>query len=564
MADLRCSGGAGAIAVVAVSASLALAGAGAAEVDWRASGRFGVVVAGGAEAVLAGVELLEAGGNAADAAVATILALSVTDYGSFCFGAEAPFMIYLASEKKVKVLSGMGGAPLDPAAQEWYLEHGIPKGRDLKNAAVPSAPSVCFEALSLFGTKSFEEAAAPALRLLDRGKEPWHANLAATLRKLIETERNTEGSRVGKLRAARDRFYKGDIADALEAWYIEKGSFLRKADLAAHATRLEEPVAVTYRGYTVAKCGTWTQGPYLCETLRLLEGFPLKDMGRVSADRIHVCAEALKLALADRDFYYGDPLFVDVPIRELLSEEYAKIRRPLIDMRAASREIRPGDPIGLRAVRGPGEHKPAPGGTTTCCVADRWGNVVAATPSGNPPYVEPPGGTTGVTHGTRLTSFNTTRGHPNCIAPGKRPRITLTPTIAYKEGGPVIAISVAGGDLQDQATLAVLLELIEFGARPEEAVIAPRFSTAHHEDSFDPKPDRRAALVKPGSLTISSSIRGDVRKDLVARGHEVAVTEKPIAAPAALLLDPETGIAYGAGDPAAGRHAAAALPPGKR
>lgn len=528
------------------------------EAGWRAEGSHGVVAAGGREAVRAGVEILEAGGNAADAAVATILALAVTDYGSFAIGAECPFLIYLAKERRVRVLSGMGGAPLDPAAIAWYLERGIPTGRDLKSAAVPSAPSVLFEALRLFGTKSFEEVAAPALGLLDRGREAWHPRLAATLRKLIEAERRSAGAREEKLEAARDRLYEGDIADELEAWYVERGSFLRKVDLAAHATRVEDPVTVAYRGYTVAKCGPWTQGPYLSQTLRLLEGFPLREMGRLTADGIHVRVEALKLALADRDAYYGDPLFADVPLRELLSEEYAKVRRPLIDLRSASKEIRPGDPIGLRPLRGPGEIRPAPGGTTTCCVADRWGNVVAATPSGNPPYVEPPGGATGIGHATRLTSFNTSLGHPNCIAAGKRPRITLTPTIAYREGGPVIAVSVAGGDLQDQVTLSVLLEMIEFARRPDEAVTAPRFATGHHEDSFDPRPERSRAVVKLGGLTLASSIPKEVREALAARGHEVAVAEKPIGAPVAVLFDPETGIAYAAGDPAAGRHAGAA------
>lgn len=528
-------------------------------IGWKAEGSLGVVAAGGADAVRAGLSLLEAGGNAADAAVATILALAVTDHGLFSIGAEVPLLIHDARRGEVKALSGMGGAPLDPKAIAWYLENGIPKGLDLRSAAVPSAPSLCFEVLCLYGTRSFKEAAAPALRLLDRGSEAWHPDLAATLRKLIDREQETEGSREEKLRAARARFYEGDIADDLEAWYIEKGSFLRKADLAAHETRVEDPVSATYRGHTVYKCGPWTQGPYLCQTLRLLEPFPLREMGHRSADTIHVAVEALKLALADRDAYYGDPLFTRVPLAELLSDAYTRIRVPLIDPREASWEVRPGDPIALKALKGPGVSRPAPGGTTTCCVADRWGNVVAATPSGNPPYVFPAGGRTGVTHGTRLTSLNTQKGHPNAIEAGKRPRITLTPTLVLKDGKPVLAISVAGGDLQDQTTLNLLLSAIDFGLRPEEAVRAPRFATAHHEDSFDPRGDRKATFGKVGGLTLHAGIADDVAEDLAARGHDVTRTRKPVGAPVMILIDAETGMAYAAGDPEAGRHAGAVV-----
>jgi gamma-glutamyltranspeptidase/glutathione hydrolase len=531
----------------------------AASIGWKASGRDGVVAAGKAEAVAAGLWALEANGNAADAAVATILALAVTDYGLFEFGAEVPILVYSAKTGGVKVLSGQGGAPLDPEAIRWYEANGIPKS-GMKAAAVPGAPSACFAALERFGTMRFEIAAVPMLALLDRGKEDWHPRLAATVRKLIETERAAPGTREEKLRAARSRFYVGDIAADLEAWYIENGGFLRKADLAAHVTRIEDPVTVSYRGYAVAKCGPWTQGPYLCQALRLLEGFDLKAMGRGSADFVHISAEALKLALADRDAWYGDPLFVDVPMAALLSDAYTKIRAPLIDPKRASREVRPGDPIALRALRGPGAYRPAPGGTTTCCVADRWGNVVAATPSGNPPFVQPPGGKTGVTHATRLSSLNTAPGHPNRIEPGKRPRITLTPTLVLREGKPALAISVAGGDLQDQTTLNLLLDWIEFGLEPEEAVRAPRFATGHHEGSFDPARDRAKAVGALGSLRVSKGTSAEAIEELRRRGHEVTVSSGPLGNPVMIRIDPATGLAHAAGDPDAGRHAGAAGP----
>jgi gamma-glutamyltranspeptidase/glutathione hydrolase len=522
--------------------------------SWNASGNYGAVAAGGKESVAAGISLLEAGGNAADAAVAVLLALSVTDYGMYAIGAEIPFMIYDAKTQKVRVLSGLGSAPLDPQAMEWYRKNGIPSHGDIKAAPVPGAIGLCFTALKKFGTVPFQQAVAPTLKLLDQGNELWHSNLARTFRRLIDTEKTTTGSRKEKLQAARDRFYKGDIADELVAFYTENGSFLRKADLAAHVTREEDPATTNYRGYTVCKCGPWTQGPYLLQTLRLLEGFDLKSMGHASPETIHLLTEALKLGLADRDEYYGDPLFVDVPLEALLSDPYTKIRRGLIDMKTASAEIRPGDPIAMKAVKKSGSYRPGPGGTTTCVVADRWGNLVAATPSGNGPYAICE--ELGIAHGNRLRSLNTTPGHPNCLEPGKRPRITLTPTLVLKEGKAVIAISVAGGDLQDQTTLNCLLNHIEFGMPPAEAVTAPRFSTGHHQDSFNADPQREKTLVKLTSLTLSEEIPQNVKDDLRSRGHIIETSKVPIATPVMLTRDPDSGIMCAAGDPKTGRHAA--------
>jgi gamma-glutamyltranspeptidase/glutathione hydrolase len=524
------------------------------EITWHASGTGGAVVAGGKEAVAAGLSMLKQGGNAADAAAATLLALSVTDFGYFAIGAEIPLIIYDARNKEVKVLCGLGGAPLDPKAMDWYYQNGIPGKGGMKAAPVPGALSLCAAVVKLYGTMSFEQVAAPTLSLLDAGDKDWQPKLAVTFRKLIETERNTSGTREEKLRAARDRFYKGDIADALEAFYIKQGGFLRKKDLAAHVTRIEEPVKVQYRGYTVYKCGPWTQGPYLCQTLRLLEGFDLRKMGHMSADYVHVLTEALKLGFADRDEYYGDPLFVDVPMAALLSDRYTRLRRPLIDMNKASTEVRPGDPIKMKAVKVPGHYQPGVGGTTTCVVGDRWGNMVAATPSGNPPYSICP--ETGVAHGNRLRSLNTTPGHPNRIEPGKRPRITLTPTLVLKDGKPVIAISVAGGDLQDQTALICLLNLIEFGIMPKDSVRAPRFSTGHHEGSFNPNPDRRKTLGKLGDLALEDCISEEVLAELKKRGHKTRTFSGANSHPVMLYVDHDTGMMYVAGDPRVGRHAA--------
>ena len=221
------------------------------EITWHAQGKGGAIAAGGKEATAAGLSILKQGGNAADAATATLLALSVTDYGYFVIGAEVPLIIYDAGKKEVKVLSGLGGAPLGPKAMDWYYKHGIPGEGGMKSAPVPAALSLCFKLEKLYGTMSFEQVVTPSLALLDKAEKDWHPKLAATFRKLIETERKTKGTREEKLQAARDRFYKGDIADSLEAFYIREGGFLRKKDLAAHVTRLEDPVKIQYCGYTV-------------------------------------------------------------------------------------------------------------------------------------------------------------------------------------------------------------------------------------------------------------------------------------------------------------------------
>lgn len=528
-------------------------------IGWQAASKTGAVAAGAAEAVAAGIALLEADGNAADAAAATILALNVTDHGACSIGGEVPVLIYDAQKQEVKALSGQGGAPLSSQAIDWYMKNGIPN-HDIKMAPVPSVVDLCITLLQRYGTKSFREVVAPTLALLDAGQEPWRPNLAVTLRRMVESEEQTSGSRVERLQAACDRFYGrhsqcSDIAEDLEAFYIEQGGFLRREDLAAHKTLIEEPVAVDYRGYTVYKCGPWTQGPYLCQALRLLEGFDIKGMGHLSADYVHVAIEALKLAMADRDEYYGDPNFVDVPLAALLSDAYTAIRRPLIEMGQASHEVRPGDPYNMKPLKGRGTLHPTVGGTTTCVVADRWGNMVAATPSANV-YHAGGSGRAGVTYGNRLRSLNTTPGHPNCIQPGKRPRITLTPTLVLKGGRPVLAISVAGGDLQDQATLNLLLDFIEFGMEPAVAVTAPRFVTAHHQHSFDPNPVREQTFIQAGSLTISDQVDPHVREELARRGHQVVTKSGPIATPVMLYADPASGVYYAAGDPAAGRHAA--------
>jgi len=520
----------------------------------------GVVVSGKAAATAAGLKILDKGGNAADAGAATLLALSVTYVGAFCIGGEIPILVYSADQKNVKLLEGQGEAPRDPKAIAWYMEHGIPDG-DVKAAAVPSTVDAVVTLLKLYGTKSFEEVVQPTLAILDAGGPSWYidtgsrqrietgvnwqADLAVTLRKLVESEKGAKGTRQQKLQAVSDRFYRGDIADALQAWYIEKGGFLRKADLAAHKTPVVDPLQTTYRGYTVYKAGPLTQGPYLSQTLRLLESFDLKKMGFNSADYIHTVIEAEKLALADRDEYYGDPNFVKVPMQQLLSDPYTEMRRKLIDPTKASLELRPGDPYNMKPTKPPTITGPWHGGTTVMCVTDKFGNVIAATPSGLSSTAGV-AGRTGIIHGSRLTSLNTFAGTPDVIQPGKRPRITLSPTLLFHDNQPVMAISVAGGDQQDQAAIQVILNYVEFGMSPEQAFNAPRFSTTHFISSFG---QDRADL---GSLSVPSTLPEKVQADLRGRGHVVTVSHSGVGGVALIGIDPKTRKATAVG-PAAGK-----------
>jgi gamma-glutamyltranspeptidase/glutathione hydrolase len=539
---------------------------------WQASGPSGAVSAGGFAAVEAGLEVLKAGGNATDAAVAVILALSVTDSSAFCFGGEVPILIHSAGTGQVVVIGGQGVAPRLATRDYFAARGGIPL-RGIEPAAVPAALDACLTALDRFGTMTFNQVVTPTLRLLDKGQRPWHTDLARTLRELTvaetqaqrpndpapatrETGRLPDRSR--GLRLVADAFYRGTIARRIDAWSRDSGGLLRYNDLATHVTRVEEPVSVDYKGYAIYKCGPWTQGPYLLQALQILEGFPLSSMGHNSAQAIHLTVEALKLGLADRDTYFADPLFQDVPTGRLLDPGYASKRRGLLDSDRASLMRRPGDPRSGKAELDPGadpaqRRGPAPTtashDTTTCVVADRWGNMVAATPSGWSGVLA---GDTGVWLGSRLQSFNLWPGHPNVIEPGKRPRITLSPTIVLKQGRPVLGISVAGGDNQDQMTLQLVLNDLEFHLKPATSVTAPRFMSDHLIGSFGQKPP---AL---GRLRINPDVGPDTLDSLRTRGHTLAPGPGPLgAAPSVISIDPETLSIQAAGDPRAGRHALA-------
>jgi gamma-glutamyltranspeptidase/glutathione hydrolase len=279
-------------------------------------------------------------------------------------------------------------------------------------------------------------------------------------------------------------------------------------------------------------------------------------MGHNSVDHVHALVESLKLGLADRDRYFADPDFEQVPLKPMISKEYADLRRDLIDMERASMEIRPGDPDRMQAYVKPDRRESGEPGqdhdTTTCIVADGQGNVVVATPSGWGDIGTDIGGT-GVRLSSRLMSFRSGPGfedHPNVVAPGKRPATTLTPTLVTREGKPVIGVSVAGGDMHDQCAMNILLNLIDFGMEPDRAVSAPRVATPHHVNWFFQTPPIL------GVLHHEPDLDAGIGDGLRARGHNMAEYAGPLANPSLVVIDHDKGILWGAGDPDAGRHVA--------
>ncbi len=535
------------------------------EISYHSQGSNGVVAASDPPTIQAGLDMLAKGGNAADASVAVILAETVTDFPRFGAGGEVIYMYYDVKSQKVKVLSGLGEAPLSREGIDWYMKNGIPSS-NIKAALVPSVIDLCVKALQLYGTLSFGETVMPAIKLLESGKEVsmeiskdliWYPDLAKTYKKLIEAEMNTKGDRIQKLQAVADRFYRGDIADSLDAWYKRVGAFFTKEDLAKHVTEVEDPITIEYRGYSVYKTNTWTQGPVMLETLRLIDNFDIAKFVYLSPEYIHIVTEALKLSLADRDTYYGDPLFVNVPLKNLISKQYAKLRYPLIDLNKASDECRPGDPINMKALlENGGKYLNVEGGTTTCSVIDKWGNMVAASPSGWGSNAGA-GGSTGVTHGTRLKSFNTLKGHPNCIEPGKRPRVTLSPTIVLKNGKPVMAMSIEGGDTQEQNSVNLFHAILVYGMKPYDAVTLPRFTTNQYQDSFNPSSDRNKAYPSNRLLIVREGISIDCWNSLKKLGHSISLAKDgdkvAIGHPSIVYLDQKSGVAFGATDPSTAR-----------
>ncbi|MDX1982310.1 MAG: gamma-glutamyltransferase family protein [Bryobacteraceae bacterium] len=542
--------------------------------------------------VEAGFRLLAAGGNAVDAGVAAALAASVTEQARFGIGGEMPLIIKMAGKPPV-VISGVGTAP-EKATVEYYRgrqaepwEDGRDKppipAQGIRSAILPGVFDGLILALRKYGTKSFAEVAAPAIEYADafpvgeeftvfisrnrRLLESWPTSkkffmpngeppvrgeilrlpdLAKTLRELVAAEKKARGKRDRKLQAVRDLFYKGDLARRFSEFSEANGGLITRKDMAAFAAEEDKPVCATYRGYEVCKPGFWTQGPVMIQALNILEGFDLKAMGHNSPQYLHTVVEAVKLAFADRDRFYGDPKFSKIPADTLLSKEYAAERRKLIDPNRASMESRPG--TFLPPLPPPSATTTSSGAqdTTSVDVVDRYGNVFSATPSGAwlPSVIA---GDTGIPFSTRLQSFVLTPGHANQLGPGKRPRVTLSPTMVLKDGKPYLVMSTPGGDNQDQAMLQTLLNLIDFGMHSQEAAEAPRFQTEHFYSSF-----ANHEFV-PGKLNVEGRVPRSVTDALMMMGHRVQVTGDWSNGSAPVLIKIENGVLEGGADPRRGR-----------
>jgi gamma-glutamyltranspeptidase / glutathione hydrolase len=560
----------------------------------------GVVAAGRTFTVDAGARIMGAGGNAIDGGVASIFAASVVEISHFGLGGEAPIIIYSARDQRVIVVNGQGPAPKAATPQLFAGKDVIP-GNGPLGATLPAAVDSASIALAKYGTRSLTEVLQPAIALADgfpmyeflhhyfeserAACEPYQwtmrtyypggritpvgemfrqPNLAATLRALAAAEQAAlarGASREQAIEAGRDAFYKGPIARDMTAAVREAGGVMTEEDLAGYHGRIEEPASAPYRGYTVYKAGFWNQGPALLQTLRILEGFNLTEMGSGSADALHTTVEAIKLAYADRDRYYGDPDFTRVPGDVLLSGPYAALRRALIDPKHASLEQRPGDPArGMALLNAPNpvasafrrniqrnetELEKEHGDTTSLQVADADGNLFSATPSSGwilgGAFVA---GATGVPMSNRMQAFNLDPASPNVLAGGKRPRTTLTPTIVLKDGKPFLAIGTPGGDSQDQQILLVLLNILDFGMDVQAAIEAPRVNSLHPVSSFD---NHRA---QPGVLEVESTLAPSVLDELRARGH-VLLVRRPFGISTGIVaagMDPVTGRLRGGAD----------------
>lgn len=511
-------------------------------------------------ASLAATRILDRGGNAVDAGVAAGLCLNVTQPDLTNIGGVAPICLYQADAGRVYTVSGLGTWPRETDLDYFVRKGHIPVG--LPRSVVPAAMGAWLTALERFGTMTFREVAEPATELAADGfavhsvmhdtmAEPdavaqlrrWPSNaeifldgngnplavgercvqtdLAATLTKLADA--GTGANREQGIAAARDRFYRGDIAERMVRFARDNGGWLSTSDLAGFEPEVEEALTVNYRGYDVYGCGPWCQGPLVLQTLNILEGYDLAAIPLGSVDHYHVILEALKAGFADRDRYYGDPRFVDVPLDGLLSKEYAATRRAGIDLGAASPGMpEPGDAWAFSAAeRVPSEWTfpepvggPAQPDTSYLCVVDSAGNAFSATPSD---------GVTGTPIVPGLGCIISSRGvqswidqrHPAAIRPGKRPRLTPNPGMVVKPGEFVMPYGTPGADVQPQAMVQFLVGHLDHGLDPQRAVETPRAATYSYPGTHDPHP-YRAGLVR-----VEGKAGADVARGLAERGHRV-------------------------------------------
>jgi len=576
-------------------------------------GRHWMAITGKPLAATAGALTFARGGNAVDAAAA-MLAAACTMWDTLGWGGETQALVYDPRAKKVIGLNALGVAPTG-ATPEYFGSKALryPPEYGALAAVTPGTPGGLITMLSEWGRLSLAEVLAPAIEMADgypieaqlanaierqkgmlagwpyskavflphlgsareapvAGELFVQRDLAATLRKLVEAERqalDAGKTRKQALQAAYDRFYTGDIAQELARGTREQGGLITTEDLARWRPKLEEPVRTSYKGIDVYKLTVWTQGPAMLQALNILENEDLAAMGYNTPRYIHTVYQAMSMAFADRDFYYGDPDFPpEEPVAGLLSKAYARARHAAMRRDRNDPDVRPGDPYpfqgGSNPVKAlldawrtvPGEDTGVPehdrgtgamsydeafhAGTTSVVAADAEGFVVSITPSGawNPAMIA---GRTGIGLSQRAQSFVLDeRDNPfNVIAPGKRPRVTLTPTMSLKDGLPQLAFAVQGGDTQDQNLLQFFLNVVEFGMNVQQAAEAANLNSHQLRSSFGRHESR------PGHLTLAASTPDSVRKELEAMGYTLEfapITSGPINA---VFLDRAHGTIWG-------------------
>lgn len=550
--------------------------------QFPARGTHGAIAAGSGYATEAAMRMYYEGGNAVDAGVAAIFAAATTEYSHVGWGGEAPILIR-TKDGKVHAIAGVGTMP-KLATADFYRNRPLQVGEILeppeKNglkgiipvagimaALVPSLPESSLVALRDYGTKSFAEAVEPALEFADGsaidelragsiqasrefftlwpssakhfmpdGRVPLpgeifrQPDLARSIRGMVEAEKKAlaaGGNRIAGIDAARDYFYRGEIAKKIDEFSRAHQGLLRYEDMAAFKLTPEDPVSTEFHGARVYKPGFWSQGPAMIEALNTLNGIDLSSMRLNSALYIHTLVEALKLAYADRDTYYGDPKFVKIPAEQLLSMKYGQERQKLIGQ-MASLEFVPGK-VGDRPGIHPSQSQIARtkideflmAHDTTCVDAiDKDGIMFSATPSGAwlPSVIA---GDTGIPLTERAQSFLLVPGNPNELAGGKRPRVTLSPTLVeHADGSPWLVLSTPGGDNQEQALMQVLFDVILFRENSEQAIEAPRFETRHLVSSFDNH------AMNPGDLQLDDRTPQAVIQDLANRGHKIGTRSR--------------------------------------
>ena len=597
-----------ALAVVAVSGALGLLSRAATNKPPLHAKKW-LAITGKPLGATAGAMIFQRGGNAVDAAAAMIAA-TCTMWDTLSWGGETQALIYNPKTGKVIAINGLGVAPTG-ATPEFFRSKGMayPPEYGPLAAVTPGTPGGIMVMLAEYGKLSLADVLAPAIDMADGypveqqhvstalrqrdwlmkwpesqrvllprpGDQPPQAgeifrqpDLAATLRKLVEAERQALArglSRKDAILAAYDRFYKGDIAQEFVRGSQEVGGLHTLEDLANWKVRIEEPVKTTYKGIDVYKLDVWTQGPAMLQALNILEGIDLKAMGYNSARYIHTLYQAMNLAFADRDFYYGDPYFPPAePTKGLLSKDYAKQRAATIDWARNDVNVKPGDPYPFQGEKNPyldllEKWKPAApkkaavaaesarvrtfeeeftAGTTSVEAADVEGWVVSVTPSGGwlPAVIA---GKTGIGMSQRMQSFVVDRAENpfNVLEPGKHPRVTLTPTLALKDGKPYLCFSVQGGDSQDQNLLQFFLNVVEFGMTVQEATEAANINSYQMRSSFGAHESR------PGAMMIHASLPAWVRGDLTKMGYKLEPHAKTSGPINAIYLDREHGTMWG-------------------